>query len=173
MYGNFLYGRTIRRKPHSFYLLLFLWYSDLPIIVCKFSVGRASQKSIATSYNVLEPKERVGIYKMVCTWRRNYLLVMFYSMVGGWMLYYCFRMAKESLRHWFHSSFRKYDSMLESPVTLTFEIYTCNFTCFLDLASVFKGVEKIMKITMLCLFGNHGRTCHKVSYSSGCSRRTQ
>ena len=24
----------------------------------------------------------------------NYLLMMFYTMVGGWMLYYCFRMAK-------------------------------------------------------------------------------
>ena len=41
--------------------LLFLVILGLPIIVCEFSVGRASQKSIATSYNVLEPKERVGI----------------------------------------------------------------------------------------------------------------
>ena len=36
--------------------LLFLVILGLPIIVCEFSVGRASQKSIATSYNV-----RVGI----------------------------------------------------------------------------------------------------------------
>ena len=36
--------------------LLFLVILGLPIIVCEFSVGRASQKSIATSYNVLEPK---------------------------------------------------------------------------------------------------------------------
>mgnify|MGYP000485461072 CR=1 FL=1 len=35
--------------------LLFLVILGLPIIVCEFSVGRASQKSIATSYNALEP----------------------------------------------------------------------------------------------------------------------
>ena len=36
--------------------LLFLVIPGMPIIVCEFSVGRASQKSIATSYNELEPE---------------------------------------------------------------------------------------------------------------------
>ena len=36
--------------------LVFLAILGMPIIVCEFSVGRASQKSIATSYNVLEPR---------------------------------------------------------------------------------------------------------------------
>ena len=74
--------------------LLFLVILGLPIIVCEFSVGRASQKSIATSYNVLEPKGTRWHFTRWFAIAGNYLLVMFYSMVGGWMLYYCFRMAK-------------------------------------------------------------------------------
>lgn len=50
--------------------LLFLVILGLPIIVCEFSVGRASQKSIATSYNVLEPKGTRWLYKMVCNRRK-------------------------------------------------------------------------------------------------------
>ena len=79
--------------------LLFLVILGLPIIVCEFSVGRASQKSIATSYNVLEPKGTRWHFTRWFAIAGNYLLVMFYSMVGGWMLYYCFRMQKESCRH--------------------------------------------------------------------------
>ena len=50
--------------------LLFLVILGLPIIVCEFSVGRASQKSIATSYNVLEPKGTRWHFKMVCNRRK-------------------------------------------------------------------------------------------------------
>ena len=74
--------------------LLFLAILGLPIIVCEFSVGRASQKSIATSYNALEP---TGSRWHNIRWLAiagNYILVMFYSMVGGWMLYYCFRIQR-------------------------------------------------------------------------------
>ena len=74
--------------------LLFLVILGMPIIVCEFSVGRASQKSIATSYNVLEPEGSRWHYTRWFAIAGNYLLVMFYSMVGGWMLYYCFRMVK-------------------------------------------------------------------------------
>ena len=117
--------------------LLFLVILGLPIIVCEFSVGRASQKSIATSYNVLEPKGTRWHFTRWFAIAGNYLLVMFYSMVGGWMLYYCFRMAK--------GEFAGIDSTV---VSAKYDSYALPF-------------------------GNHGRTCHKVSYSSGCSRRTQ
>ena len=77
--------------------LLFLVILGLPIIVCEFSVGRASQKSIATSYNVLEPKGTRWHFTRWFAIAGNYLLVMFYSMDGG-----CFITAsgwqKESLQ---------------------------------------------------------------------------
>lgn len=133
--------------------LLFLVILGLPIIVCEFSVGRASQKSIATSYNVLEPKGTRWHFTRWFAIAGNYLLVMFYSMVGGWMLYYCFRMAKGEFTGINSAAVSaKYDSMLESPVTLTFwtilVILLAFWICSIGLQ---KGVEKIMKITMLCL----------------------
>ena len=70
------------------------------------------------------------------------------------MLYYCFRMAKGEFAGIDSTVVSaKYDSMLESPVTLTFwtilVILLAFWICSIGLQ---KGVEKIMKITMLCLF---------------------
>lgn len=155
--------------------LLFLVILGLPIIVCEFSVGRASQKSIATSYNVLEPKGTRWHFTRWFAIAGNYLLVMFYSMVGGWMLYYCFRMAKGEFAGIDSTVVSaKYDSMLESPVTLTFwtilVILLAFWICSIGLQ---KRCRKDHEDNYALPFGNHGRTCHKVSYSSGCSRRTQ
>ena len=133
--------------------LLFLVILGMPIIVCEFSVGRASQKSIATSYNVLEPEGSRWHYTRWFAIAGNYLLVMFYSMVGGWMLYYCFRMAKgEFTGVTAEAVTEKYDSMLQSPGTLMFwTILVILLSFWICSIGLQKGVEKIMKATMLCL----------------------
>ena len=70
--------------------LLFLVLLGFPIMVCEFSVGRASQKSCATSFKVLQkPQSRYHVFGYLAI-AGNYLLMMFYTMVAGWMLYYCF-----------------------------------------------------------------------------------
>ena len=48
--------------------LLFLLILGLPIMVCEFSVGRASQKSIASSYKALEPPGTVCIAWVGLAW---------------------------------------------------------------------------------------------------------
>ena len=66
--------------------LLFLVVFALPILVMEFAVGRASQKGIARSFDELEPAG--------AKWHRfkwpalagNYLLMMFYTTVAGWMI---------------------------------------------------------------------------------------
>lgn len=64
--------------------LVFLVILGLPIMVMEFSVGRASQKSAARSFHVLEPKgKQMGFHGHSCHCR-NYLLMMFYTTVGGW-----------------------------------------------------------------------------------------
>ena len=63
-------------------------------MVMEFAVGRASQKSIATSFNVLEKKgSKWHVYRYFGM-AGNYLLMMFYTTIGGWMLQYFFKMAK-------------------------------------------------------------------------------
>ena len=74
--------------------LFFLVVMGLPIMAMEFSVGRASQKSIAVSFHALEPQ---GGKWHIYSWfgmAGNYMLMMFYTTVAGWMLLYFVRMAK-------------------------------------------------------------------------------
>ena len=66
--------------------LVFLAIFALPALIMEFAAGRASQRSIARSYDVLEP---AGTKWHAFKWLAlagNYLLMMFYTTVGGWML---------------------------------------------------------------------------------------
>lgn len=133
--------------------LIFLAILGMPIIVCEFSVGRASQKSIAMSYNELEPRESRWHKVRWFAIGGNYLLVMFYSMVGGWMLNYCFQTAAGSLQANDPSFFvASFNDMLSSWPTLTFWTILVIVIAFaICSVGLQKGVEKIMKITMICL----------------------
>lgn len=74
--------------------LFFLLLLGLPIMIMEFAVGRASQKSVALSYEVLEPKgTKWHIHKYFAI-AGNVLLMMFYTTVGGWMVAYFVKMAK-------------------------------------------------------------------------------
>ncbi len=135
--------------------LIFLILMGWPIMVCEFSVGRGSQKSCATSFKVLEPKgtkwHHYGWFGMA----GNYLLMMFYTMVAGWMMYYCFRCAKGD----FSSSsvdaqviVNRFNEMLSSPGILTFWMILTVLLAFgVCSFGVQKGVERITKIMMTAL----------------------
>ncbi len=73
---------------------LFLVILGLPIVVMEFAVGRASQKSIALSFDVLEPKGSKWHYAKYLGMAGNYILMMFYTTVAGWMVLYFVKMAK-------------------------------------------------------------------------------
>ncbi len=76
------------------FYILFLIILGLPIMTMEFSVGRASKKSVATSFDVLEPE---GTKWHIFKWfgmAGNYLLMMFYTTVAGWMLAYLFYMLR-------------------------------------------------------------------------------
>ncbi len=70
--------------------LLCLLLLGLPIVICEFAIGRGSRRSISQALNILEqPGSRWHITKYAGI-AGNYLLMMFYTMVAGWMLYYAF-----------------------------------------------------------------------------------
>ena len=136
--------------------LVFLAILGFPIMVCEFSVGRGSQKSCATSFKVLEPKgtkwHKYGYLGMT----GNYLLMMFYTMVAGWMMYYCYRCLSGEFTNSVLSTEvvkEKYSEMTGSAETMalwTFLAIILSFgVCSLG---VQKGVEKITKVMMVFLF---------------------
>ena len=73
--------------------LFFLLTLGLPIMVMEFSVGRASQASIALSFDKLEPKGTRWHWYKYFGMAGNYLLMMFYTTIGGWMILYFVKMA--------------------------------------------------------------------------------
>ncbi len=135
--------------------LIFLVILGFPIMVCEFSVGRSSQKSCAASFKELEPAgSRWHNYSYLGI-AGNYLLMMFYTVVAGWMLYYCFRCLSgeftERALTVDHVAI-KFTEMTSSPSTLIFWMVLAVLISFgICSLGVQKGVEKITKIMMICL----------------------
>ena len=72
--------------------VIFLLIMGLPMSM-EFAVGRASRKSITMSFQVLEPKGTKWHWYSWFGMAGNYLLMMFYTTIAGWLMLYFFRMA--------------------------------------------------------------------------------
>ncbi len=70
------------------FYLLFLLCMGVPVLTMELAVGRASRKSAVLGYKALEkPKSKWHIHGWFCM-AGNYLLMMYYTTVAGWMLSY-------------------------------------------------------------------------------------
>lgn len=133
--------------------LFFLVILGLPIMVMEFSVGRASQKSAARSFDVLEPKgSKWHLYKYGAM-LGNYMLMMFYTTVGGWMLIYFVKMAGgEFVGKTPEEVGGIFNGMLGDPLLMMIWmviVVVIGFSvCSMGLQN---GVEKITKAMMSCL----------------------
>lgn len=133
--------------------LLFLAILGLPIMVMEFSVGRASQKSIALSFQALEPK---GTKWHAYSWfgiAGNYLLMMFYTTIAGWLLLYCFKMAKGDFIGLDAAGVGgEFNALMGEPALMTLFMFIVVAVGMLVCSRGLKnGVEKVNKIMMLCL----------------------
>lgn len=133
--------------------LIFLLAFGIPIMTMEFSVGRASQKSIAESFKVLEPKgKKWHLYGAVGT-LGNYLLMMFYTTITGWMFAYFFKTLS--------GDFVGADASAISQQFATFVSNPWALIGFMSLATVIgfsvcalglkNGVERITKVLMIAL----------------------
>ncbi len=133
--------------------LVFLLLLGLPIMVMELAVGRASQQSIATSFDRLEPKgSKFHLHKYTAI-AGNYLLMMFYTTIGGWMLLYCKKMLAGEFSGLDTAQISGvFENMQNSPVTMTVAMVVIVTACFAVCSFGLKnGVEKITKLMMLCL----------------------
>ena len=71
--------------------LAFLLIMGIPAMVCEFSIGRGSKRSVALAFDKLSPDGSAWHHMKYIGIFGCYLLMMFYTMVGGWMMYYCFK----------------------------------------------------------------------------------
>lgn len=135
--------------------LMFLLILGLPIMVMEFSVGRASQRSAARSFHILEPKGTKWHLYSYGAMLGNYLLMMFYTTVGGWMLAYFVKTAKGTFTGLTPSAVESvFNDMLANPVEMTIWMVITTVLGFGICSMGFqKGVERITKIMMVCLLG--------------------
>ena len=68
--------------------LVFLAVMGIPILVCEYAVGRSSRRSCAASFHALEPEGSQFHHYGALGMCGNYLLMMFYTTVAGWMMCY-------------------------------------------------------------------------------------
>lgn len=73
--------------------LFFLIIMGVPVMTMEFAMGRASQKSPVRLYQQLEQKGSKWHIHGYIAMAGNYLLMMFYTTVAGWMLHYFVSMA--------------------------------------------------------------------------------
>ncbi len=130
--------------------LLFLIILGLPIMIMEFSVGRASKQSIGKSFQVLEPKGTKWHIHGYTGVMGNYLLMMFYTTVSGWMLAYCWYSLTGRLSGLDADGVGAFfGKTLQSPTTQLFwmalAIIVGFAVCYIGLR---KGVERITKIMM-------------------------
>ena len=133
--------------------LFFLLVLGLPIMVMEFAVGRASQASVALSFDKLEPKGTKWHWYKYFGMAGNYLLMMFYTTIGGWMLLYLCKMLKGE----FHGKNAEqiqgiFGDLIGKPVLMTVFMMIVVIFCFgVCSLGVQKGLEKITKYMMILL----------------------
>lgn len=133
--------------------LAFLIVLGLPIVIMEFAVGRASQKSAAKSFDLLEPERSKWHWNKYIAIAGNYLLMMFYTTVAGWMVLYCVKMLKGDFTGLDSGAVAtEFTDMLGNPVLMTVMMVIVVIGCFAVCGmGLQNGVEKITKIMMISL----------------------
>lgn len=132
---------------------VFLVLLGLPIIVMEFAVGRASQKSAALSFDVLEPKGSKWHFEKWFAMAGNYILMMFYTTVAGWLFLYFVKMAAGDFAGLDVDGVAgEFNAMLSNPSLMIGFMILCVVFCFSVCAMGLQGgVEKITKLMMVSL----------------------
>lgn len=133
--------------------LAFLLVLGLPIVVMEFAVGRASQKSAAKSFDVLEPDGSKWHFSKFIAIAGNYLLMMFYTTVAGWMLLYFFKMMTGDFAGLDAAGVAaEFNGVLSDPVLMLVLMVVVVVICFTICGfGLRNGVEKITKVMMISL----------------------
>lgn len=143
------YGGAAFILIYLFFLVIF----GLPIMTMEFSVGRASQKSIAESFKVLEPKKTKWHWFSVVGAAGNYMLMMFYTTVTGWMFAYFFKMLRgDFVGNTASEISAQFGALVSSPLVLfCFTLLTIVLGFSICSMGLKNGVEKVTKVMMLAL----------------------
>lgn len=135
--------------------LFFLVIMGVPVMTMEFSLGRASQKSPAHLYQALEPKGTKWHFHGYAAVIGNYILMMFYTVVCGWMIQYFVATATGKFVGLDTTGISEFFSSMNSNayITIFFTFLTIIIGFFICSFKLQNGVERITKFMMLALLG--------------------
>lgn len=133
--------------------LLFLLIMGVPALTMEFTLGRASQKSPVRLYQELEKKGQKWHIHGYVSYIGNIILMMFYTMVAGWMVQYFVLTANGTFVGMDNVAISGvFSSVLSNPAKMI--VYTgivvlvSTVVCAMGVQN---GLEKVSKVMMLAL----------------------
>ncbi len=133
--------------------LFFLVILGIPVMTMEFAMGRAGQRSPARLYQQLEPKGSKWHLHGYVAMAGNYILMMFYTSVAGWMLDYFVRTAGgQFVGADTNGVAAQFSQMLGDPLRMALFMGIIVVLGFLVCSfSLQKGLERITKWMMVAL----------------------
>ena len=135
------------------FYLIFLVILAVPVLTMELAIGRASRKSTVSAYNELEkPGQKWHIHGGFAL-AGNYLLMMFYTTVAGWMLSYMVKFIKNDFAGLDTAGVGQvFNDLLANPVEMgAWALFTVIFGFFICSRGLQKGLERISKGMMVAL----------------------
>ncbi|MBM7648493.1 NSS family neurotransmitter:Na+ symporter [Bacillus ectoiniformans] len=138
------------------FFLLFILFTILigtPILLAEFYLGRRTQKDAVSAFKVLAPNTAwplVGILGVICA----FIILSFYSVVGGWILSYIYRNATGQL---FADSAISYEDLFGQIIASPAEVLLAQgvfmiITILVVRGGIQNGIEKASTYMMPALF---------------------
>ncbi len=133
--------------------LIFLVILGLPVMTMEFSLGRASQSSPVMLYQKLEKPGQKWHLHGYAALIANVLLMMFYTSVTGWILYYFVSFVSGNMTGITNEQSQSlFGSMLSSPAIMVGFMAIVVVMGFLILSvGLQNGVERVTKYMMILL----------------------
>ncbi len=135
------------------FYLLFLLLMGVPVLTMELAVGRAGRASALRAYQALEPAGSKWHAHGVFCMTGNYLLMMFYTTVSGWMLGYFCKFAMGTFRGMEAGAVDGvFNALMADPSEMALWMAVTVLAGFLVVSlGLQNGLERITKVMMSAL----------------------
>ncbi|WLR50376.1 sodium-dependent transporter [Bacillus tianshenii] len=136
-----------------FIFLLFTFLLGLPLLLAEFVIGRSTQKDAIESYKAIAPNslwQSIGYLGMITC----FILLSFYSVIGGWILIYLFKALTGQLSGLDEGQYAEiFQATISDPViSVVVQFIFMFITMFVVARGIKRGIERASQIMMPILF---------------------
>lgn len=133
--------------------LIFTVFIGMPILLAEFIIGRGSQKDAVSAYKTFAPNSSwhlIGVLGMVTC----FILLSFYSVVGGWILLFLYETVKGNLSGLADQEYEVlFNNVIANPTFTVLAQFIFIIIAIIVVAKgVQRGIERASKIMMPALF---------------------